>query len=145
MGIFFIGWFAIGPCFDFDESILPPVSLHDLEAFHDSRLAIAHGATCNAIALFKEDLLARWWDQAGCDHEFTQQIEWLKWCYACWNHLEYANKPTCETASRLRWLTILRRLIGPDAYYAGVMPDFPRQALPYLRETAPQPRPVEID
>jgi hypothetical protein len=131
----------IFPYADFDDKALPPIALEDLDAFHDARLALANGATCHAIQRLIAELADRWWDQAGRQHEYELYMEWLRWSEKCWDHLQYANQPGCGTDNRIRWLNILRRLIGPSNYYAGRMPDYPSDAIRFI-ERKPEPLPI---
>lgn len=144
MQAFLFACLPFWPLADFDEKALPPIVIEDLGRFHDARLALRHGVTCHAIQKAIAEWELRWWDMAGREPEYEAYMAWLRWNEKCWDHLQYANQPGCGKDNRIRWLQILRRLIGPECYYAGRMPDFPTEALRFV-EPPKETRLPELD
>lgn len=111
----------------FDEEALPTVTLDDLERFSDPLLAIRNGANCGVIFAELKALELRWWDMGGRQAEFKERVEYLRWAAECWRRLDVAANCRCGEIYRTECLSWLRKHLGPQMYYAGVMPANPGQ------------------
>lgn len=131
--------FLVAPVEYFDPAALPTVTLEDVAMFHDAILAIQHDASACAIGQYLAHLESRWWDMAGRQHEYDREVRRLRWVQRCWNRLEAAYSLYGEI-ERTAALDELRRLLGPQAFYAGRMPDYPDGARPW---TLPRPKDVK--
>lgn len=120
----------------FDPLALPTVTLEDLDRFHDAKLAIDHNASPEAIEKWLERLKSCWWDTAGFRSEYEAEVRHTQRVRECWNQLNRAHSHLPEW-HRTEALEQLRRLLGPQAYYAGRMPAIPVEAMQWM---VPKPK-----
>lgn len=120
---------VVGPA-DWDPKALPTVTVEDVDRFHDAILAIQHNASARAIEKHIAELEGASWNMNVCRHEYDCEMKRLKWVAQCWSRLEvgYGGEgEICRTAA----LDELRRLLGPQMFYAGMMPEYPPGAMPW--------------
>lgn len=121
----------------FDPAALPTVTTEDVSRFGDAILAIQHDASAGAIEKYIAQLESMSWAMNGCRPEYEQEVNRLRWTARCWDRLEMAYYGYPD-AARAKALDELRRLIGPQMFYAGRMPPFPPEAMPWCWPKAKQ-------